>query len=55
MDKVNQSEYWRRARGIMGANECKVHRDRRVRRVRHVRKVKYNKNLKAAPGVKWLH
>ena len=44
---MNQSEYWRRARGIMGANECKFHRERRVSRVRHFRK--------AAPGVKWLN
>lgn len=39
----------------MGANECKFHRERRVSGVRCFRKVKYNKNLKAAPGVKWLN
>ena len=39
----------------MEANECELHRERRVRRVRHFREVEYNKDQKAAPGVKWLN
>lgn len=48
-------EIGKEARGIMEANECEFHEERRVSRISNFREVKYSKDQKAARGIKWLN